>query len=278
MITKQEIFSASILIVDDQAANVQLLEQLLAGAGYTHVTATMQPEEVAALHRKNQYDLILLDLHMPKMDGFEVIRALKTNDPHDYFPVMVLTAQPMHKLQALQAGVRDFISKPFDLVEVKTRIHNMLEARLLYKKLQYSNKVLEQRVTERTAQLQASEERFRSLTELASDWYWEQDATGRFTKVSGCVLEVLGVSVDGLVEDKVVQAVQELGLEEEDESQRFLLQAKIKAKEPFLDFVFHRVNDDASKQTFRVSGEPMFDQACRLVGYRGVGVEVLPNT
>jgi PAS domain S-box-containing protein len=274
MITKKEILSASILIVDDQAANVQLLEQLLAGAGYIQVSATMQPEEVAALHRKNQYDLILLDLHMPKMDGFEVIRALKTNDPHDYFPVMVLTAQPSHKLQALQAGVRDFISKPFDVVEVKTRIRNMLEARLLYKKLEHSNKVLEQKVTERTAQLLASEERFRSLTELASDWYWEQDVTGRFTRVSGCVLEILGIQVNGRVEDKVVQAMQEISLEEEDESQRFLLQAKIKAKEPFLDFEFHRASTNGSKQTFRVSGEPMFDQSCRLVGYRGVGVEV----
>jgi CheY-like chemotaxis protein len=274
MITKQEILSASILIVDDQAANVQLLEQLLAGAGYTQVSATMQPEQVVSMHRKNQYDLILLDLHMPKMDGFEVIRALKANAPHDYLPVMVLTAQPAHKVQALQAGVRDFISKPFDVVEVKTRIRNMLEARLLYKKLEVNNKVLEQKVIERTAQLQASEARFRGLTELASDWYWEQDETGRFTKISGCVLEILGAHIDGFVEDKMVIAMQDIELEEEDDSQRFLLQAKIKAKEPFLDFVFHRINADASKQTFRVSGEPMFDQACRLVGYRGVGVEV----
>jgi PAS domain S-box-containing protein len=177
-------------------------------------------------------------------------------------------------LQALQVGVRDFISKPFDLVEVKTRICNMLEVRLLYKKLEHSNKVLEQKVIERTAQLQASEERFRGLTELASDWYWEQDATGRFTKVSGCVLEILGIHANGLVEDKVVQAVQDLDLAEEDESQRFLLQAKIKAKEPFLDFLFHRTSAYGPKQTFRVSGEPMFDQSCRLVGYRGVGVEV----
>jgi CheY-like chemotaxis protein len=95
-----------------------------------------------------------------------------------YLPVIVLTAQPGHKLRALQAGAKDFISKPFDLVEVKTRIHNMLEVRLLYKKLENYNKVLEQTVQERTAELRESEARYRSLTELASDWYWEQDENG----------------------------------------------------------------------------------------------------
>ena len=104
----------------------------------------------------------------------------------------MLTAQPGHKLRALQAGAKDFISKPFDLVEVKTRIHNMLEVRLLYKKLEDYARVLEQAVQERTAELRESEARYRSLTELASDWYWEQDETGSFTRVSGPVLEMLG--------------------------------------------------------------------------------------
>ena len=125
------ILKASILIVDDQEANVSLLEQMLRGAGYTGVTSTMNPLEVCALHRKNQYDLILLDLQMPAMDGFQVIEGLKTNAADGYLPVLVITAQPGHKLRALKAGARDFVSKPFDLVEVKTRIHNMLEVRML---------------------------------------------------------------------------------------------------------------------------------------------------
>ena len=115
---------------------MQLLEQLLGEAGYTCVTSTMNPHEVCALHRKNRYDLILLDLQMPGMDGFAVMAGLKTSDADSYLPVIVLTAQPGHKLRALQAGAKDFISKPFDLVEVKTRIHNMLEVRLLYRKLE----------------------------------------------------------------------------------------------------------------------------------------------
>jgi two-component system cell cycle response regulator len=131
-----DILNARILIVDDQKSNVSLLEQLLGEAGYTCVTSTMNPQEVCALHRKNRYDLILLDLQMPGMDGFHVMAALKTNESDGYLPVIVLTAQPGHKLRALQAGAKDFISKPFDLVEVKTRIHNMLEVRLLYNKLE----------------------------------------------------------------------------------------------------------------------------------------------
>jgi CheY-like chemotaxis protein len=111
-----EIHQASILIVDDQLANVQLLEQLLLEAGYSQVSSTMKPEEVCALHRKNSYDLILLDLQMPGMDGFQVMEGLKTNVTDDYLPVIVLTAQPGHKLRALAAGAKDFISKPFYLV------------------------------------------------------------------------------------------------------------------------------------------------------------------
>ncbi len=200
-ISESDILGARVLIVDDQESNVDLLEQLLAAAGYTSVASTMNPREVCALHRKNRYDLILLDLQMPGMDGFEVMAGLKTNDADGYLPVLVVTAQPGHKLRALQAGAKDFISKPFDLVEVKTRIHNMLEVRLLYKKLENYSKVLEQTVQERTAELRESEARYRSLTELASDWYWEQDEKMNFTKVSGPVLEMLGIRVDALAGD-----------------------------------------------------------------------------
>jgi DNA-binding NtrC family response regulator len=153
MITEPDILSANILIVDDREVNVSLLEQLLRGAGYTCVASTMKSQEVCALHRKNHYDLILLDLQMPGMDGFQVMEALREIDTDSYLPVLVITAQPDHKLRALQAGAKDFISKPFDLVEVKTRINNMLEVRLLYKKQEQYGKVLEQTVRERTEAL-----------------------------------------------------------------------------------------------------------------------------
>jgi PAS domain S-box-containing protein len=264
-----DILAASILIVDDQDTNVKWLEELLREAGYSHVTSTMNPQLVCALHRTNCYDLILLDLQMPDMDGFQVIEGLKTNTVDTDLPVVVLTEQPDHKLRALQAGAKDFVSKPFDLAEVKVRIHNMLEVRLLYKKLASYNKRLEQKVLERTAELRESEARYRSLTELASDWYWEQDERGTFTKVSGPVLEMLGIrvapSADAPIDD---------GMSSWNESERDALQAKIAARQPFLDFIFSRVIADGSLQQFRVSGEPMFNPSSRFVGYRGIGVEI----
>ena len=143
IVAESDILNASILIVDDQQANITLLGRMLGKAGYTSVTSTMNPHEVCALHRENRYDLILLDLLMPGMDGFQVMEGLKTNKADAYLPVLVITAQPGHKLRALKAGARDFISKPFDQVEVKTRIRNMLEVRLLYKRLENDSKGLE---------------------------------------------------------------------------------------------------------------------------------------
>ncbi len=268
MVSAPDILNASILIVDDQESNISLLEQLLSQADYTCVASTMNSQEVCALHRKNRYDLILLDLQMPDMDGFQVMEGLKTNEADRYLPVIVLTAQPGHKLRALQAGAKDFISKPFDLVEVKTRIHNMLEVRLLYKQLENYNQVLEQTVQERTAELRESEARFRSLTELASDWYWEQDENGNFTKISGPVLEMLGIRVDTLAGEP--SGVPVAGW---NETAREVLQTKIAARQPFLDFAFSRRNADGSQQKLRVSGEPMFNRSARFIGYRGIGVE-----
>lgn len=270
MITESEILNASILIVDDQESNIILLEQLLSEAGYACVASTMNPQEVCELHRKNRFDLILLDLQMPVMDGFQVMEGLKTNDADGYLPILVLTAQPSHKLRALQAGAKDFISKPFDLVEVKTRIHNMLEVRLLYKKLENYNNVLEQTVQKRTAELRESEARYRSLTELASDWYWEQDENMNFTKVSGPVLDMLGIQADSGIGGSVGDQVTGWN-----EAERKILQASIAARQPFLDFVFSRVNADGSQQRFQVSGEPMFNQSCGFIGYRGIGVELI---
>src|SRR3954463_15367813 len=115
MVSASDIRSARILIVDDLDANVLLLDRMMRRAGYASIASTKNPREVCDLHRANNYDLILLDLHMPGMDGFEVIEALKKIEPDGYVPVLVVTAQPGHKLRALEAGARDFISKPFDL-------------------------------------------------------------------------------------------------------------------------------------------------------------------
>ena len=269
MLSVPDILSARILIVDDQDANVLLLERLLTDAGYTHVASTTHPEEVSALHRDNRYDLILLDLQMPLMDGFEVMQALKGDAAESYLPVVVLTAQPAHKLRALQAGAKDFISKPFDLIEVKTRIHNMLEVRLLYKRLESYSAMLELTVRERTTELQLSEHRYQRLSERAADWYWEQNETGSFTQVSGPASEMVGVGMPAFVGGAHGDAATGWN-----EVERALLQAKIASRTPCLGFAFSRVNADGSEQQFRISGEPMFNEACRFTGYRGIGVEV----
>ncbi len=156
MISAADILNARILLVDDTEANVLLLTRMLQNAGYRSVASTMNPHEVCGLHTKNRYDLILLDLQMPGMDGFQVMEGLKQIEADGYLSVLVITAQPGHKLRALQSGAKDFISKPFDLAEVLTRIHNMLEVRLLHWELRLNNELLEQRVRERTADLQES--------------------------------------------------------------------------------------------------------------------------
>ena len=144
MIGPGEILSARILIVDDSAVNVRLLEQMLRSAGYSAVTSTTDPRDVCDLYRAERHDLIVLDLLMPVMDGFAVLRALRDVETEGYLPVLVLTAQPGHKLRALQAGAKDFLSKPFDQVEILTRIHNMLEVRLLLRESRNYGRLLEQ--------------------------------------------------------------------------------------------------------------------------------------
>jgi putative two-component system response regulator len=156
MIKLSDIHKGKILIVDDQEANVILLERMLLSANYISVSSTMDSGEVCELHRKNNYDLILLDLAMPGTDGFQVIEGMKEMETDGYLPILVITAQPDQKLRALKAGAKDFISKPFELSEVLARVSNMLEVRLLYKQLHIYNDELEQRVRERTLELQQS--------------------------------------------------------------------------------------------------------------------------
>ena len=132
MVDPSDVLRAKVLIVDDQQANVRLLEGMLRGAGYTYFTSTLDPLEVCELHRKNHYDLILLDLQMPGFDGFRVLEGLKQVEKDGYLSVLVMTAHHGHKARALQAGAKDFIRKPFNAVEVLTRVYNLLELRLLH--------------------------------------------------------------------------------------------------------------------------------------------------
>ena len=108
-------------------------EQVLTGAGYTGITTTTDPRGVRELHRANDYDLIVLDLMMPGMDGFQVMEGLKEFERDGYLPVLALTGEPRHREQALRFGAKDFVRKPFEIEELLLRVRNMLEVRLLYK-------------------------------------------------------------------------------------------------------------------------------------------------
>src|SRR5580700_8297335 len=158
MVSPADILNAKILVVDDKIANLQLIERMLCVAGYTSINSTIDSTEVSELHRKNRYDLILLDLQMPGMDGFQVMEGLKEIEAGGYLPVLVITAQPDHKLRALEAGAKDFVSKPFDLAELRARVHNILEVRLLHAELQNCIEVI---------RLKNLEERKKNEQELA---------------------------------------------------------------------------------------------------------------
>jgi diguanylate cyclase (GGDEF)-like protein len=132
MLSPASVHSANILIVDDQQVNITVLQHLLQSAGYTAVSATSDARAVAAMHRVQRYDLIVLDLNMPEMDGFQVLDSLRQIESEPYLPVLVVSAEQGYKLRALEAGAKDFICKPFDYGELLSRIRNMLEVRLLY--------------------------------------------------------------------------------------------------------------------------------------------------
>jgi len=187
---------ALILVVDDEESNVLLLRRLLAQAGYMNVRATTDPREVHALYTAASPDLILLDLHMPHLDGFGVLELLVPRVPAGtYLPVLVLTADitPEAKRRALGMGAKDFLTKPFDSTEVLLRIRNLLETRYLHRQLQDHNRLLEDRVRERTRELE--EARIEILERLAIAAEFRDDATGEHTRRVGRTAAVLAEAI-----------------------------------------------------------------------------------
>lgn len=170
--------TANILIVDDQTPNVVLMEKMLRADGYNNVYSTTDPRQVARLYSEHHFDLILLDLNMPYLTGFEVMQQLKEIEPDNYVPVLVLTAQPDMKtrLQALESGARDFITKPFDRLEALNRIRNMLEVRLMHNQIRDQNRILEEKVRERTQEL--ADTRFEIIRRLGRAAEYRDNETG----------------------------------------------------------------------------------------------------
>jgi PAS domain S-box-containing protein len=207
MVDTSDVVAGKVLIVDDRQSSVLLLERMLRGAGYHSVTSTRDPREVCELHRTNRYDLILLDLQMAGMDGFQVMEALMSVETEGYLPVLVLTSEPAHRLRALQAGAKDFISKPFDQIEALTRIHNMLEVRLLLRESKSYARALE-----RTAQtVKEGEARLAGIVSSAMDAIITVDVGQRVVlfnaaaeKMFGCSSsDALGQTVDQFIPERL---------------------------------------------------------------------------
>jgi len=178
--------TARILIVDDQPSNVMLLEGILQEEDFTSYRSISDSREVLSAFIDFLPDLILLDLQMPYLDGFAVIKQLRACIASgDFLPILVLTADITSdtKRRALSEGAMDFLTKPFDAMEVVLRIKNLLQTRALHLQLQEQNELLDQKVRERTAELEATQVEILERLALAAEY--RDDDTGEHTKRVG---------------------------------------------------------------------------------------------
>lgn len=198
---QDHILKARIMVVDDNQTNVVLLTKLLEAEGYQHVEGVTDSREVVGLYEKEAYDLVLLDIRMPHLDGYEVMDALKAISNGDFPPIMVLTAQTDMdtKLKALDAGAQDFLHKPFDRVEALTRIRNMIEVRLLHKQVRKQNEELERKVQERTQELEDT--RLEVVHRLGRAAEYKDNETGMHVVRMSKIAEILGTAMGMSDED-----------------------------------------------------------------------------
>jgi cyclic di-GMP phosphodiesterase len=194
--------SARILIVDDESNNIDLLKRLLARSGFTRIESTVDPRQVASLYVKFRPDLILLDLHMPYMDGLEVMDELNQIAEASYLPILMLTGDvsPESRREALSRGAKDFLNKPFQHDEVLLRIGTLLETRFLYLQIQGQNQMLEAKVRERTRELEAAQ--IEIIERLARAAEFRDDKTGQHTERVGQMAALLAREI-GLPDTQV---------------------------------------------------------------------------
>jgi cyclic di-GMP phosphodiesterase len=196
MLTPEEITKGRILVVDDTDSHVILLRKILKGAGYLTVATTTNPEEAVDLYKEFQPDLIVLDLYMSPIDGFEILDQLKALEPADsYVPALMMTAlgDPDVLVKALERGARDFLNKPFERVEALTRIRNMLEVRLLHKRVRDQNRILEVNVDARTREIR--ETRLEVIRRLGRAAEYRDNETGMHIIRMSLAASILGRAV-----------------------------------------------------------------------------------
>lgn len=194
--------SSKILIVDDMPSNCHLLEVILEESGYSDFMSLHDPREVLDAYRAFSPDIVLLDLHMPHMNGLDVIAALQEEIGASYLPILMLTADVTAeaKIRALSLGAKDFLSKPFDFTEVTLRINNLLDTRVFYKEIQRQNEHLEQRVRDRSVELEQA--KVETLERLALAAELRDDTTGKHTQRVGRISALVAAAL-GLADEKV---------------------------------------------------------------------------
>ena len=190
--------ASTILIVDDEPANVKLLERMLRAFGYRGLVSTTDPRTVLDLFREHACDLVILDLNMPYLDGFEVMRQLQALGHDDLPPILILTAQleQEHRVRALRGGAHDYVTKPFVVEELVARVRNLLQVQLYQKSMRERNHWLEQRVCERTRELYDT--RLQIVRRLGRAAEFRDNETGlhiiRMSKMSLVLAEAAGLS------------------------------------------------------------------------------------
>jgi len=211
--------NAKILIVDDNEINIILIEKVLRKSGYKNIKTTTDSTNVLNLYQSNNFDLILLDLRMPNMDGFEVLDALKKAEQNSYLPVIVLTADSDRdvRINALAKGAKDFITKPIDQLETLTRIENMLEVRFLHNQIRNQNIILEEKVAERTAELYES--RLEIIQKMTKASEYRDNETGnhilrisKYSEILGKKMNLTAKEIDLIINASPMHDVGKIGI------------------------------------------------------------------
>lgn len=189
------IHEATILVVDDEPFNLTLIDKMLSADGYQNIMTTEDPREVLGIYESVQIDLLLLDINMPHMDGFEVIELLKEKFGDQLSPILVLTAQSLQefRIKALRTGARDYVTKPFDRYELIARVRNLLELQLTNRHLCEQNDELESRVQSRTQELRDTQEHL--MRRLIEAIEFRDNGSDIHTQCVGRVSQLLGKAI-----------------------------------------------------------------------------------
>jgi putative two-component system response regulator len=200
--TSRAFRNARILIVDDEDANIEILQRILSREGFTRIHTTNDSRQVTVLYVEHRPDLILLDLHMPHFDGLDVMDQLNEIAEASYLPILILSGDltPEARRDALSRGAKDFVNKPFQQEELLLRIKTLLETRLLYIQIQSQNQLLEAKVRERTREL--VEAQIEIIERLAIAAEFRDDNTGQHTQRVGQMSALLARQL-GLADSQV---------------------------------------------------------------------------